>query len=1332
MRPVQSFFSLVVRFLTGSVFLLAGLAPTAVLAQQQFTGVCSQVKIVIQQQLTLERIGFEATLEVSNNDGDDPITDFYASLTFENPAFSTNNTVNDASGLFFVRTPTFQSVNSVSGDGVIAPTSKAIIKWFIIPKVTAGGTSPDGVRYRVGCNLAGKLRGVTIPSDVMIAIPATIYVKPEPQLEITYFQPRDVQGDDPFTPQVESPIPFTVGVLVKNSGYGLAKSIKIDSQQPKIVENKQNLLLIAQLLGARVADQLVQPSSLTVNLGDIPPGQTRKGAWDMITSLSGEFVEFKASYTHASELGGIETSDIKSINAYFISHEVLNDQSGRDNLKDFLAITDNNPDLIPNALYESEGNILPVNYLTNVSAVGSASSGGSYRIDLAADKTGWCYMRLNDPGQARLPIASVVRSDGKVLNPNNYWTNIRYTQIGNIKQTFVNIFDLVDLNNYSYTVTFAQSVADTTPPVTTLRFVGSVTQTDGKYYITPDTQMYFTSEDASPVSIVYSLTNGPYFPALPFSLSNPGEYQIVYYATDTWNNRETPQTNVLVLSGNGSLDVASFTAPTAPMFLSGDSLSIRPGQLPFSFKATSDPSQVDARLDIYQGVVGSSAVSGVPSSPTQGKSATLSVAGDNVDFYRYSVNGGTWSSEKPVGSLITLSNLAVGTVSVSVLSRSQYGGYMDPTNALTVSWVIDPLAPVTQVTGAPATPTRSRSALLNIAGAGVTAYRWNPNNSYYRPESNAPAALPVTVDAATAQGMTIWVIAKTNGVWQATNTPTTVAWNFDPLFGYDLSTLAKVRTMTVSNIGTALQTLVWDGKNDGGAVLSPGWYTARLTLVDQLGRTNFATRLVQIGSLAGGSSALADVTRGPKNPYARGRYVVWQDQSSGNWEIYARDLLSNGPIAKLTSTTLNQENPRTDGRYVVWQGRQPSGNWEIYMADMASNGPPVQLTSSSARDRVNPAVEWPWVVYQTRQTGNQNAPWQLIALNLATGQSASAWPSTQDQLDPDIQAGRLVWQDWRDVGPGEIYFKNLDTGEQRRVTTNTFGQYHPAIYDNWIVWQDNRNGNVDLYGLDLFRNVEVQLTRSPENESRPYLDGPWVVCLEDSLGSLTENLRLIHLPSLRSVPVTRTLTMKDRASLANGTVVWLETTNNLASVQTVTLPSLQAVFENRNTVVVTPDMVSYQQNAYSLLTLWNSQAGVQSITHFTSLVPTVSSETVSWVGGAPSGPNFALTAGSYLWINFADRRVLDLGLNSVGSMNLTAGANVISYAGFPSQYSAYKLLGQIGMQNVRAVRMLDSQSGRWVIAENLSGRPAGVDFNIPRVAVVMLDMVNPVTNFRPQ
>ena len=1304
---------------------------TGAWGQQQQQGVCARVKIVILQELALERVGFEATLEITNNDGDDPLTDFFASLTFENPQLTTNG-VNDSSSLFFVRAPTFESINGVNGDGVIAPSAKAVIRWFIIPKPTAGGTTPDGIRYRVGCRLAGKIRGVEIPSDVLLAIPAPIFVKPDPQLEITYFQPRDVQGDDPFTPQVESPIPFTVGVLVKNSGYGIARKLRIDSQQPKIVENLTRLLIVAQLLGARVNDQFLTPPTLTVNLGDIPPGQTRKGAWDMITSLSGEFVEFKASYTHASELGGQDTSVIKSLHAYFISHEVLNDQPGRDNLKDFLADTDNDPDFLPDALYESEGNVLPVNTLTNATVVGSAGPGGSFTVNLTADRTGWGYLRLNDPGQAVLPIASVVRSDGKILNPNNYWTNIRYEKITNNKLTFLNLFDLVDLANYTYTVTYASTATDVTPPVTTMRFAGSVNQTGGKYYITPDTQMYYTSEDASPVSMVHSITNGPFLPALPFFLTTPGEYPVVFHATDAYSNVESNHTNVLVVAGSGALDFASVGNPGGPIYVPGDALSIRPFNAPLPFRALFDPSQVDVQVEVFQGVVGWATVAGVPSSPTTDTTASLTVGGESVDYYRYRLNGGAWSTEQPVATPVNLPSLGAGAQTVSVLGRSRYGGYFDTSNAVSVAWVVDPNAPATRVTGTPATPSRLRSATLRLAGSGVTAFRWTLNNGFYRPETNAPGDLTIPVTSSTTQALVVAVLGKTNGVFQSTNVPTTVAWLYDPLFGYLPPALARVRSVTFTNIGTNPQLFAWDGRNDSGTAISPGWYTERLTLRDQLGRTNFATRLVQIGDLSGASSVLADTSRGPKNPHARGRRAVWQDQSDGNFQIYAQDLSVSNAILKITHTSLSQENPRTDGRYVVWQGRQVNGNWDIYLKDLTVTNAPTPLTSTTASDEVNPAIDWPWIVYQTRALNTPSAPWRLRALNLVTAQTLLVSSSTQDQLDPDVQAGRVVWQDWRDAGPGEIYFRNLESDEQRRITTNSFGQYHPVLYGNFIAWQDNRNGEVDIYGYDLLRHAEVRVTSTAENETRPFLDGPWLVCQEDSLGPLTANVRLIHLPSLGAVPITRSLTLKDRPALAEGRAVWLDTQNNLSSLLTADLPALQGVFQNRNAVAVTDALAANQQNAHTLLTLWHSQAGVEEITRYTSLVPSVVSETAYWTNGAPAGPNFTLVAGSFLWVKFANAHVLDLGVNNTGPINLPAGASVLSYTRFPGGYSAYRLLNQLGLTTARGVRMLDSESGRWVAAQVQNGRPVGTDFTIPSVAVLMIDLSGPVNNFTPQ
>jgi hypothetical protein len=103
-----------------------------------------------------------------------------------------------------------------------------------------------------------------------------------------------------------------------------------------------------------------------------------------------------------------------------------------------------------------------------------------------------------------------------------------------------------------------------------------------------------------------------------------------------------------------------------------------------------------------------------------------------------------------------------------------------------------------------------------------------------------------------------------------------------------------------------------------------------------------------------------------------------------------------------------------------------------------------------------------------------------------------------------------------------------------------------------------------------------------------------------------------------------------------------------------------------------------------------------------------------------------------LWVKFARPRLLDLGVNSTSPANLVAGANAVSYAQFPTHYSAYRLLNQLGMANARAVRMLDAEFGRWVVAEFQNGRLIGNDFPIPTVAVLILEMAGPVSNFTPQ
>lgn len=1312
--------------------LLAVISPSLSLhATTQFQGWCSKVKMEIVQELALERTGFEAELTVTNNDGADAITDFLAELTFTDPSVTDPEANADAANLFFVRQPTVENVNRVDGSGVIAPTKTAVVRWFIIPTIGAGGTSPQGKRYRVGCKLSGKLQGVEIPRDNMFAVPDFITVKPEPQLRITYFQPRDVLGDDPFTPDiVESPIPFTLGVLVHNHGYGPARNLRINSQQPRIVENLNGLLLVARLLGARVNDSPLNESSLLVDFGTLEPTQTAKGAWDMITSLNGTFTEFRATYTHASELGGAATSIITALDAHFIAHEVLNDDPGRDNIKDFLADVDRDANEIPDALYETqEGNILPVNHQQNATVTGTLAS-NNVQVEMVSQFENWIYIRVPDPGQNRKPISRVVRSDGKVLNANNYWTHTKYTRIGNVRQDWLNIFDKVaDSTAYSYSLTYDLNTVDVTAPVTRIRFSGEHTESGGIHYITRDTQIFFTSEDASPVAIEYRVNAGNFIPALPFTINASGTYTITFRATDTAGNVEEDKVALVSISNSGP-SISNYAVNVGNLFLPGSAnvVSVRPGQSELQFSVAPNPVRTDGKVDIFRGVVAWPSISGVPPTPTPLAEAELTVSGKFVDFYRYQINEGSWSPERPVATPISLSGLN-GAVTVRVIARSTYGEYLPEEAALEVTWTVAPGVPLLNVTGVPPSPTpdENSATLLFSGAANLTDYRWNLNNTFYQAEQ--PIELPLVLTGLDPGVQTLGIRGKRGGEWQQTNEASLIQWSYDPAYGSDYSSLPLVKSQNYENIAGQTLTNVWDGKNGSGVPQLPGVYTVRLQLTDTLGRASYDSRLVFIEKLSSGEAQLGD--SGSSRPDARGSWAVWQQQVDGVPAINARNLVSDAPV-QVTSSPLAQEKPRTDGRYAAWQGRGENGVYDVFYADLSVAMPvPVAVTSTPARDEINPVIHWPWIVYQTRPSPANNAPWQLEARNLETDAVFFVDTTTQDQLAPSIHSGRVVWQDWRDVGPGEIYFADLETGEKRRITAQPAGQYNPTIFGHTIVWQDNRHTQLELYKFDLRKGLEERLTDTPYNEVNPVLSGNWLTYLEDSLGSETENLRLLDLDSGESVLLTQAEGRHSPGALGDGYAVWAEGPAGAQSVKASFLPSLQPVMRNHNTVVITPELAARYSTAFELLTAWREAANVESITRYESIAVPPVTETAAWVADAATGDDFAITAGDFLWIRFDQARMLELGAADPAPVDLAAGKNVLSYSAFPIGYSAFDFINAVGAANIGALRMLDPLAGVWRAVEIKDGAPVGSNFAIPRVTALLVDMKNAVHDWQP-
>ncbi|HKJ90805.1 MAG TPA: hypothetical protein VJ960_06695 [Oceanipulchritudo sp.] len=1300
-------------------------------AQQQFQGTCARVKIEILQTLTTERIGFEATLEITNNLSDDAITDFSAELTFENPNPEGGGPAVDASDYFFIRQPTLTNINRIDGTGVISPTRTAIVRWFIIPKPDAGGTNPRGISYRVGCRLGGKMGGVAIPESQLLVIPDTITVKPEPRFTITYFQPRDVQGDDPFTEEVESPIPFTLGVLVHNTGFATANNVQIESEQPRIVENKQGLLLVAQLLGSRVQDSQLDNSSLTVDLGDIPPGEARKGAWDMITSLSGEFIEFKASYTHAAELGGEETSLIESLEAHFIAAEVLNDEPGRDDILDFLADTDRDAEMIPDALYESNGNVLPVNHVEDATVL-SGLQGREFVVEANPLIEGWGYVRLDDPGQAKYDFERVVRSDGKLLNLNNIWTNIRYDPITNNKLTYLNILDRYEIGSYTYTITYAPVPEDTDPPETQLRFVGEVTREGDNYYITRDTQMYFTSEDINAVDISYKVNNGPFVPGLPFSFDEPGTYEVIYFAEDAAGNVETEAFARLIIPGGGpSFDLVN-TAEEL-LFLKGDVLSARTDAARVDFTVANSPTQVDAEVDVFSGVRAFPRMSGIPPSPSPLSAIDLTVAGAYVDFYKFRLNGAAWSAESAVAEPLSLVGLS-GTVTLEVLARSQYGTYPESAEALLFTWEVGGGSDV-QLTGLGGQPATSGFLDLSLAGSGFTEYRWTVDDGFFR--ASLAAGETFSVEALIPGEHALSFNTDTDGSADDTEElrfPFTV----DPDYGSDLSAFPLVFSTAMEDVAGSSQSFVWDGRNDAGILQSPGWYTIRIRLTDPLGQSGFVTQLVRIEDLSDGTEIVSGTANSPRGLRVRGNYAVWQERIGTDWDILSLDLTDPGasPVP-LTDDTIPQQQPHLDGQWVVWQVFRNS-TYDIEAFNLADPSAGVRaIASTPDRNELAPVVDWPWIVYQDQPVSDPDAPRLLVAYNMESGERFTVSPSSQDQLQADIHAGQLVWQDFRDVGNGEIYYADLETREVRRLTTSVYGQFFPSVRGNTVVWQDNRNTQVDIYGFDLIGEIEFRVTSTPYDEAHPVLVDRFVLYDENSLDPETANLRIHDLDTGLSVPLTRDRAFNQFGGEGGGFLLWQRSSgpaDTSYDLRLAPIPALQLIGGNYNAVPVTQALVDRFSDAFSLLESWQTRVGVTEVSRFTQLSPEVTREEALWDGGAaaPAGTNFPLETGQFLWIRFADSVALDLGQADDQVLDLSPGIQVVTYTGFPSEFSAYELVESLGSGAVNSVRMLDARAGLWQSVVSDSGRLLGPNFRIPTTAVLILDMAAEVNNWNPR
>lgn len=237
-------------------------------------------------------------------------------------------------------------------------------------------------------------------------------------------------------------------------------------------------------------------------------------------------------------------------------------------------------------------------------------------------------------------------------------------------------------------------------------------------------------------------------------------------------------------------------------------------------------------------------------------------------------------------------------------------------------------------------------------------------------------------------------------------------------------------------------------------------------------------------------------------------YVVYQDSSAGNWDIYAQKLNSSGVQqwgtngAVVCNAGYDQKNARLEiagsgGIYVVWQDKRNSANYDIYcqkldesgnrLWNVAGNGNWICSTSGT---QSNPKIE-PFgtgfiTAWQDNRTGGGYDVYaQYIddnGLSQWTANGKAICTATDNQSAIDMKSTGntvfIVWKDFRNTLNYDIYMQKIDlTGDSLWATNGivisnaNYDQINPNVAtDNtnaYVVWQDSSAGEWNTYAAKI-------------------------------------------------------------------------------------------------------------------------------------------------------------------------------------------------------------------------------------------------------------------------
>ncbi|MCM1312525.1 MAG: T9SS type A sorting domain-containing protein [Bacteroides sp.] len=410
---------------------------------------CTKVTMQFSQSASMTREAFKGYLSIENTNDLSAITDLSLKMSV------LDKEGNDCTHLFYIN-PVYdtQGITLSDGKGRIEAAQTGTYTVLFIPTKNAAPETPTDYRFTGYFSYVNPYTGDVSSHTLM---PITMTVSPSPSLNVDYFIQRDVFSDDPLTETIEKSVPAEMAVLVHNVGYGDAKNVSFNVQQPQIVDNEKGLAIDMRIVGSSFngIDKSVAIGASTVtNFGTIPAMETACAQWWQESSLLGHFTEYDVEATHITSYGNDSLSLLNNVSVHELIHSVVASSATGDFITAFLVNDMADSEDMPDMLYLSDGTTESVENATVISC--KSMGGNQYALTLYAPVAGWNYTALSDPTMGRMTLSAISRADGTNVDSHNFWQTDCTLRDGKkpLYENLLHLADRMDAGSVTYTLTF--------------------------------------------------------------------------------------------------------------------------------------------------------------------------------------------------------------------------------------------------------------------------------------------------------------------------------------------------------------------------------------------------------------------------------------------------------------------------------------------------------------------------------------------------------------------------------------------------------------------------------------------------------------------------------------------------------------------------------------------------------------------------------------------------------------------------------------------------------------------------------------------------------------